>query len=177
MAATDFHLVTEWALTAPAAAVWEALTRPEEWPRWWRAIERVELIEPGDANGVGGYRRFTWRTALPYRVRFRMRVTRAEPMSVIEGWADGELSGVGRWTLTRMAPARTCAMTGTSSSTASGCARLRRSCGRRSHGTTTASWRGATKASRKNWRRTSRVLSSERRAVNRAARYVLPRRT
>jgi uncharacterized protein YndB with AHSA1/START domain len=100
MAATDFHLVTEWALTAPAAAVWEALTTPEEWPRCWRAVERVELIEPGDANGVGGYRRFTWRTALPYRVRFSMRVTRVEPMSVIEGWADGELSGVGRWTLT-----------------------------------------------------------------------------
>jgi uncharacterized protein YndB with AHSA1/START domain len=100
MTATDFHLVTDWALAAPAGAVWEALTKPEDWPDWWPAVERVELVEPGDDDGVGGYRRFTWRTALPYRMRFGMRVIRVEPMSVIEGWADGELSGVGRWTIT-----------------------------------------------------------------------------
>jgi uncharacterized protein YndB with AHSA1/START domain len=100
MTATELHLVTEWALAAPPAAVWDALTHPEDWPTWWRAVERVELIEAGDASGLGAYRRFTWRTALPYRLRFSMRVTRIEPMSVLEGWADGELSGVGRWTLT-----------------------------------------------------------------------------
>jgi uncharacterized protein YndB with AHSA1/START domain len=100
MAANDLHLVTEWALTAPPEAIWAVLTHPEDWPSWWRAVEKVELIEPGDPEGLNVYRRFTWRTALPYRVRFAMRVTRVEPMSVIEGWADGELSGVGRWTLT-----------------------------------------------------------------------------
>jgi uncharacterized protein YndB with AHSA1/START domain len=100
MAATDFHLVTDWTLTAPPDAISEALTRPEDWPGWWRAVEKVELIEPGDANGLNAYHRFTWRTALPYRVCFAMRATRIEPMSMIEGWADGELSGVGRWTLT-----------------------------------------------------------------------------
>jgi uncharacterized protein YndB with AHSA1/START domain len=104
MAAADFHLLTEWVLAAPQAAVWTALSHPEEWPAWWRAVESVELIEPGDARGLGACRRFTWRTALPYRVRFAMRVTRIEPMSVIEGRAEGELTGIGRWTL---APART----------------------------------------------------------------------
>lgn len=100
LAASKFRLVTHWALAAPAEAVWEVLTRPEDWPGWWRAVERVELIEPGGANGLGAYRRFTWRTALPYRICFNMRVTRIEPLSVIEGRADGELSGIGRWTLT-----------------------------------------------------------------------------
>ena len=54
MTATDFHLVTDWALAAPAGAVWEALTKPEDWPDWWPAVERVELVEPGDGDGVGG---------------------------------------------------------------------------------------------------------------------------
>src|SRR5262249_41902590 len=36
----------------------------------------------------------------PYKVRFNMRTVRVEPPSLIEGHADGELSGTGRWTLT-----------------------------------------------------------------------------
>jgi uncharacterized protein YndB with AHSA1/START domain len=100
MAAAQFHLVTEWVLPAPPAAVWEALTHPEDWPAWWRAVEQVDMIEPGDADGLGALRHFTWRTALPYRVRFNMRITRIEPMTLIEGRADGELRGLGRWTVT-----------------------------------------------------------------------------
>jgi hypothetical protein len=42
-------------------------------------------------------RRYTWRSKLPYRLAFDMRLTRVEPMSLIEGEAIGELSGTGRW--------------------------------------------------------------------------------
>jgi uncharacterized protein YndB with AHSA1/START domain len=100
MPTTHFHLTTHWTLDAPLAAVWAAISRPEEWPSWWRAVEKVELIVPGDAEGVGAYRRFTWRTALPYSIAFNMRTTRVEKPYLIEGRADGELSGLGRWTLT-----------------------------------------------------------------------------
>jgi hypothetical protein len=99
MSSTQFHLVTQWVMAAPPVSVWEALSKPEGWPTWWRAVERVELIEPGDASGLGAYRRFTWRTALPYTIVFNMRTTRIEPLSIIEGRADGELDGTGRWTL------------------------------------------------------------------------------
>jgi len=47
MALTRFHLTTQWTLTAAPPAVWDALAHPEAWPSWWRAVERVELIEPG----------------------------------------------------------------------------------------------------------------------------------
>ena len=50
-------------------------------------------------NGVGAIRRMTWRTALPYTLTFNMRTTRLEPMTTIEGRAEGELDGMGRWTL------------------------------------------------------------------------------
>ncbi len=98
MAATQFHLITDWAFDAPLEAVWRALKEPEEWPAWWRAVEKVERLQAGDANGVGAVRRITWRTALPYTLAFSMRVTRIEPMTLIEGRAEGELDGIGRWT-------------------------------------------------------------------------------
>ena len=79
--------------------VWHELTRPEDWPGWWRAVRDVRSIKEGDANGVGAVRRFTWGTALPYTLSFEMTATRIEPMSVIEGRARGELDGTGRWTL------------------------------------------------------------------------------
>jgi uncharacterized protein YndB with AHSA1/START domain len=59
MALTRFHLSTQWTLSAPPLAVWDTLAQPEDWPSWWRAVERVEVIEPGDPDGVGAYRRFT----------------------------------------------------------------------------------------------------------------------
>jgi uncharacterized protein YndB with AHSA1/START domain len=103
MALTQFHLTTHWSFRAPPLKVWDALAQPEAWPSWWRAVERVEVIEPGDADGVGAYRRLTWRTALPHRVAFNMRTLRVEKPALIEGRADGELAGTGRWTLAPVA--------------------------------------------------------------------------
>ena len=99
MPSTAFHLITDWSFAAPREAVWQALMAPEEWPSWWRAVAKVERIADGDARGVGAVRRMTWRTALPYTLTFDMRVTRVEPMTLIEGRAEGELTGLGRWTL------------------------------------------------------------------------------
>lgn len=99
MGASDFHLTTTWRLAASPDDVWEALATPEEWPSWWRAVKAVELIEPGDADGIGACRRMTWRTALPYSITFTMRTVRVERPCLIEGRAEGELSGLGRWTL------------------------------------------------------------------------------
>jgi uncharacterized protein YndB with AHSA1/START domain len=99
MASGRFHLITDWTLAAPVEPIWQALMAPEQWPSWWRAVARVETITEGDANGVGARRRIAWRTALPYTLTFVMRVTRVEPMTLIEGRAEGELDGLGRWTL------------------------------------------------------------------------------
>ena len=100
MPATDFALTTNWILEAPVEPVWRALIAVEDWPAWWRAVARVERLEDGDAQGIGALRRLTWRTALPYTLTFAMRTTRIEPMRLIEGRAEGELDGTGRWTIT-----------------------------------------------------------------------------
>jgi len=96
---SHYHFVTEWTFDAPIDAVWEELSHPERWPKWWPGVTKVELIEPGDAAGLGAYRRFTFRSALPYKLRFKMRTTKLNRPQEMEGVADGELSGVGRWTL------------------------------------------------------------------------------
>jgi uncharacterized protein YndB with AHSA1/START domain len=100
MAADRFELVTHWHVAAPPVKVWAELNTPEAWPRWWRAVKRVETLSGGDANGVGTSRRFTWTSALPYELTFDMTITRIEPVHIVEGQARGELNGLGRWTIT-----------------------------------------------------------------------------
>jgi hypothetical protein len=100
-AAAQYHVTTRWSVRAPVGAVWTELTRPEAWPDWWKGVLAVDLLEAGDSNGLGAYRRMTCRAALPGRISFNMRTVRLEPRTVIEVMADGELSGPSRWQLTR----------------------------------------------------------------------------
>jgi uncharacterized protein YndB with AHSA1/START domain len=100
MSSTQFHLVTEWALDATREEVWQVLVAPENWPDWWPTVKRVELLDPGDENGIGAVRRMTWSTALPYDIVFETTTSRVEPMTLIEARAKGELDGIGRWTIT-----------------------------------------------------------------------------
>jgi hypothetical protein len=95
----DYSFVTLWRFRSPLAPVWDLIYRSEEWPAWWRGVERVERIEPGDSTGIGTLQRYTWKSKLPYRLMFEMRLTRVEPLSVIEGEAVGELTGRGLWRL------------------------------------------------------------------------------
>jgi uncharacterized protein YndB with AHSA1/START domain len=94
-----YSLVTRWELDAPIERVWAALAEPTGWPRWWRYVEAVVVLDKGDAAGVGARRRFTWSSRLPYRLTFEMRTTRVAPPALLEGTASGELNGTGRWDL------------------------------------------------------------------------------
>ncbi|GAB3629395.1 polyketide cyclase [Pandoraea terrae] len=92
-----YRFLTLWRLTAPLPEVWEAIRDAEHWPGWWPCVRSVREMRHGDESGVGTVRQFKWRGALPYSLTFDMRVTRVEPMRLIEGAASGELEGVGRW--------------------------------------------------------------------------------
>ena len=100
----EFRLVTIWRIEAPLPQVCNAISSCLHWPDWWEGVEKVEVISPGDANGIGGLRRFTWKGQLPYRLTFDIRVTCAVPLQVLEGRASGELEGVGCWRLSREDP-------------------------------------------------------------------------
>ena len=103
MRAPDHHyaLTTSWQFDAPLEAVWAAVFDAEAWPQWWPGIERVEILERGDADGVGARQRYTCRSVLPYRLSFVSRVTRVEPLRLLEGQVEGELEGSGCFRLER----------------------------------------------------------------------------
>lgn len=100
---TQYHLTTRWTLAAPVGTVWTELSRPEGWPAWWKGIVAVRLLEQGDSSGVGTYRSIIWRGTLLSQLTFNLRTVKIQPRALIESVADGQLTGVGRWQLTRSA--------------------------------------------------------------------------
>lgn len=93
----SYSFLTTWILAAPCDDVWNAIYEIERWPSWWRGVRRVRKLEHGDAQGVGALYRHEWRSVVPYPVRFETRITRIEPLHLIEAEVDGELAGTGRW--------------------------------------------------------------------------------
>lgn len=98
---TQYRLSTLWRFNAPLDAVWDAIFRAEDWPRWWHGMERVSVLEPGDASGLGARRLYVCKSVLPYRLSFMACVTRIEPLCLLQGRVEGELEGVGCCRFTR----------------------------------------------------------------------------
>ena len=105
MNSASYSFVTRWQVKAPIEKVWDAVYHSDRWPSWWKGVEKVEKIRPASGpHETGSVRRFTWKSRLPYRLIFEMKVTRVEPMTLIESEAEGELAGTGRWTLAPAGP-------------------------------------------------------------------------
>jgi hypothetical protein len=92
----SFSFISVWRIEAPLPPVWEAMCRFEDWPSWWRGVERVEVLEMGDSNRIGFRSLQTWKSKLPYKLRFEGCITHLEPMSLIEVDSQGELRGTGK---------------------------------------------------------------------------------
>jgi uncharacterized protein YndB with AHSA1/START domain len=100
----DYTFITTWKLEAPVEQIWQELIAVEQWPSWWRGVEHVQRIDSGGQGVLGTKHLYTWKSVLPYRLSFAMRMTRMEPLKLLEGRAEGELEGFGRWTLTSEGP-------------------------------------------------------------------------
>ena len=102
---TNYSFVTQWRVEGSLEKAWGAIYYSEKWPEWWRGVEKVEQVRPATgSNSVGSVYRYTWKSALPYRLTFDMAVTKVEPLSRIESTAQGELEGTGVWTLVQDGP-------------------------------------------------------------------------
>lgn len=97
---TDYHFVSTWRLQAPIERVWEEIFHSERWPSWWKYVDHVDQLDPGDADGLGKRQHLVFTTRLPYRLGFDIQVRHLQPPTTLEAVATGELEGVGRWTLT-----------------------------------------------------------------------------
>lgn len=95
----SYSFMTTWRIEAPVDKVWDAIYNSQRWPSWWKGVEKVAEIKKGDERGIGSVRRYTWKGRLPYALTFDLRLTRNEKPFKLEGVAQGELEGTGRWEL------------------------------------------------------------------------------
>jgi uncharacterized protein YndB with AHSA1/START domain len=95
----QYEFLTTWCVDAPIDAVFDLLSDSVGYPRWWKGVVSVDVLEPGDEDRVGELDHFTWRSVLPYSLGFDLRVARVERPHLIEAHATGELEGVGVWRL------------------------------------------------------------------------------
>ena len=97
----EYRLLTIWRIDAPLEQVYAAIHDSPSWPGWWLGIRKVELLAPGDSDGVNSISRYSLRGCLPYRLVFEVCATRIEKEVAIEGLARGDLEGLGRWYFAR----------------------------------------------------------------------------
>lgn len=95
----QYEFLTTWCLDASVGDVFDLLRDATGYPRWWKGVSSVEVLERGDEDGVGELDHFTWRSVLPYSLGFDLRVTRVQRPHLLEGHASGELEGAGTWRL------------------------------------------------------------------------------
>ena len=95
----EYRFLTTWLVEAPREPVWDAIYDSERWPEWWHGVLEADKLEEGDENGIGQYGRYVWKSKLPYKLEFFVRTTKVEKPHLLEGNAEGELTGVGRWRL------------------------------------------------------------------------------
>ncbi|MGV9350252.1 SRPBCC family protein [Streptomyces spiralis] len=91
---THYRFRSLWTLSAPHAAVFDALERVEDYPRWWRQVREVRRTD--DTTGV-----IRIRSLLPYDLTVTAHQARRDPAAgVLEVTMTGDVDGWARWTLT-----------------------------------------------------------------------------
>jgi uncharacterized protein YndB with AHSA1/START domain len=96
--AAAYIFVDEWDVDAPIEAVFDALADARTYPDWWRPVY-LEAEADGPPE-VGRVSQQLFKGRLPYRLRTRSEIVALERPRRIEGKTEGDLSGLGIWTLT-----------------------------------------------------------------------------
>ena len=98
MAANSYHFITRWRLRATPEQVYDIISEPLEFSRWWPSVYLgVEELEHGDAGGTGRRVRFHTRGWLPYTLRWESRATEAVRPRRLAICATGDFDGTGVW--------------------------------------------------------------------------------
>jgi hypothetical protein len=96
----QFHIPTTWRVRGTLEQVYDVLSRPRDFPRWWHEVYlEVTELAPGDANGVGRVVALRTKGKLPYELRWQAEMTAAQKPHRMSVRARGDLEGRGEWQL------------------------------------------------------------------------------
>jgi hypothetical protein len=96
-----YSFVTRWRVEGTPEEVFDLISRSVDYPRWWPSVWlRVEVLEPGDEQGVGRRVRVLSKGFLPYRLRWTATTTEVERPRHLALRATGDFEGTGRWEIT-----------------------------------------------------------------------------
>ncbi|MGN8131437.1 SRPBCC family protein [Paenarthrobacter sp. 22069] len=98
---SDYKFLTRWELQAPIETVWDAVSDPRTYTKWFPYISRVAQVAPGDPDGAGRAYRFTITGKLPYSLSFTVENVHQDPPRLLESRSTGQLEGTGRWELSQ----------------------------------------------------------------------------
>ncbi len=94
----DYHFVTRWRVKASAEEVFDIISQPLEYPRWWPSVYLDSReVATGAASGIG--RRFLFHTKglLPYTLCWESALTEVMPPDRLAFEAAGDFDGRGVW--------------------------------------------------------------------------------
>ena len=99
MANNTYRCVTHWRVEGTCTEVYRLIEDASGLVRWWPSVWlRVEVLDPGDARGIGRMIQVVSKGWLPYILRWTARtVEKAFPERIVLT-ASGDLEGKGDWT-------------------------------------------------------------------------------
>ena len=101
MAANVYQFEDRWYVPFPIEKVWEVLSRPEEYPNWWRGVYlSAEPLDGGKIRDAGARTAVIAKGWLPYKLRFTLETLRLKKPTLIEFRATGDfVTDASRWIL------------------------------------------------------------------------------
>lgn len=94
-----YHFVTYLKFGAEPKRVWDGLIQVPEWPSWWKWLERVDVMDRGDADGLGAVFRQCIATPLFYKLTWQTEIVERVDPTFIQLDSSGDLQGVGQFRL------------------------------------------------------------------------------
>lgn len=99
MSSSHYEFTTHWRVRSTVAEINTILSNGPDLTRWWPSVYLdVQVLEQGDADGIGAVVSLYTKGWLPYTLRWQFRVTesRAPFGFSLEAW--GDFVGTGVWT-------------------------------------------------------------------------------
>lgn len=99
MASHYYRFLTRWRLEATPEEVYPIIDDTPSYVRWWPAVWlRVDVLDPGDAQGIGNRVRLTTKGWLPYILTWEgSALEKTFPKRAVFR-ASGDFEGRGTWT-------------------------------------------------------------------------------